>query len=302
MINVKKQIQGLIQEAIDNGTSQNQLAQQIGVSAATLVNVRKGNWKSISDKMVATLKAYFKITDWPLVSTTNLNRIERACNDSKKQHRMIAICGYTGAGKTTALRYVSRKSRDTYYMLADCIMTKKSFLQSMQQALGISEGSAVTEMMNAIVKKLNSATQPLLIIDDVGKLSHTIMRLIQVIYDRTEHSCGIILAGTEFLKEEIDRMSRKNRMGFRELRRRISHWEPMRQPTPKVVQRICENVGITDAHAQRYILNNCRDYGTIRNMITNALMVSKRDDLEITPELLEGLSVGDHHYEIARSA
>jgi len=291
----KQAIQNRINEILSKGsTSQNQLANQIGVSAATVIAFRNSDWEKLSDKMLYKFNAYFKIDDWQIRKTTNFTKIIEACDDARYNKRMIAVSGFTGSGKTTSLRHYARTNEDTYYILCTSIMTKRSFLQTIQRSMGLQSGTSMQDMMYSIVSKLNQSANALLMIDDAGKLSEVIIRLIQIIYDQTEYQAGIIVSGTEYLKEMIDKLARKNRMGFRELKRRIAFWQPMYRPTKKIVAVICADNGIKDPFAIKYIQDNATDYGTLRNLITNAVRVRETKPIEINRSVLESLHVGDH--------
>lgn len=300
--NLKSQLQSAIEQVLaDDKTSQNQLAAQIGISPATIIAVRKGDWQNVSAKMLNRLRAYFNIDSWQIRQTTNFQKISSVCKDAADNRRMIAIAGYSGAGKTTALRHYARANAESFYMLGTVLMTKKSFMRDLQQSLGLQEASNIQEAMDSVVGRLNQCNSGLLIIDDAGKLSETILRLIQIIYDRTEYQAGIVLAGTEYLKVIIDKNASRNKNGFRELKRRIAFWQPMYRPSSTVIEAICRDYGIEDQHSIRYIFENTHDYGTLRNLIQNAVQAREVKNLEIDREVLESLSVGDHFYSIAQS-
>lgn len=301
MEDIRVKIQQAVSEALETpGQSQNKLAAQIGVSAATIINVKRGNWDLISPSMIAQFKSYFRIDNWGVRNTPNFAAITKLCEDARDQKRFLAVAGFTGAGKTTALRHFAQRNGEAYYVLATVLHTKRTFLQDIQRSMGISEGNSIHDMMTAIIRRLNTGTAPLLIVDDAGKLSHTCLRLLQIIYDSTEFSAGLVIAGTEFLKKEIDRASRKNLMGFQELKRRIAYWQPLRRPTRSIVEKLCEDYGIQDRAAVDYIYTNAKDYGSLRNLVMNALAASEKDGMSVNREVLVDLHVGDMEYENAQ--
>lgn len=299
----QKTLQESIIAALANSKSQNELAKKLNVSPATVVNIKTGKWDNLSDEMVNRLLARFKIdAEWKIRSTANFTAIQKFCQDARENKRFMAVCGYTGAGKTTALKYFAKNNNQCYYLLANSLMTRKSFIYELQTALGIKEGVNVKEMMDAIVDKLNSMAYPLLIIDDAGKLGPSIFPLIQIIYDATEYSTGLIISGTEYLEEIIKKGVRFNRLGFRELHRRISYVLPMSLPSEKIVAEICGVHGIEDPHAIRYIFQNTTNYGDIRNLITNAKKASQSQGVPVSRELMEGLHVGKQFFNLGKAS
>lgn len=294
---IKQQIQQAIEEWLRNkNDSQNQLAKQIGISAAHLTNVRKGYWEKLSEKQIISLKNFFQLDGWHVRNTPNLASITKLADDAQSNARMLAVAGFTGAGKTTALKHYATKQPNTYYVLSTFFMGRKDFLKAIQRSMGLDVEGSVSTMCYAITEHLKRLDSPLLIIDDAGKLTDANYRMLQVIYDETEFHAGIVLAGTEYLKQYLDQAASKNKMGFRELRRRIAYWQPLEAPTLKIVAAICQDYGITNEDTVRYITREANDYGTLRNIITNALKASD-NPAEITPELISDLSIGTKHYE-----
>jgi len=279
--------------------SQNEMARELEISPAQLINIRKGNWDKVSYKLLQRVANYFSIDDWKIRDTRNMRIIRNICNDARDNSRFMAISAYSGAGKTTAAKHFARNTPHTYYVLADFMMTRKEFAGEIQRAMGISEGGNIRNMVLAISSKLNSLAQPLLLIDDAGKLNDGCMRTLQLIYDQTEFNAGLVLLGTEYLKENIDRGAARNKMGFRELRRRIAYWQALRKPNKQEIAYICTDYGISDEKVVSYIYNRCQDYGTVRNMVTNAIKLSKEKEMRISPDLLEHVAIGDRAFSTA---
>lgn len=302
-MNQNKEIQEAVLAALDvDGQTQRKLAKQIGVSEATIDNVKKARWENVSDTMAAKFRAYFRLQNgWGIRSTFNFAAIKELITDAMTNHRFLAAAGFTGSGKTTAAKWMSNARSNVYYVLANALDTRKTLLSKIQQAMGIDEGSSINAKMASIIRRMQGTTDPVLIIDDGGKLNDSCLRLLQIIYDETEFHAGIVLLGTEHLKKMIDRKAARDTMGFRELKRRIAYWQPLRRPTLAVVQSICKDYAITDNQAVRYIHQRATDYGTLRNIIENAVRVASASDSIITREILSDLHVGESAWEAARA-
>lgn len=306
MMNLQTELQAKIEQALST-MSQAELARRLKAqtgfgSEATIINIRRGNWELISNEAMMKLRSFFRIDGWQIRQTHNFVALTKLCDDARQNRRMVAGVGYTGAGKTTALREYANSNAETFYVLCTVMHTKKSLLDVIQRSMGIQIGSGISDMLAAIIDRMLSCKNALLILDDAGKMSSSCMRMLQVIYDQTEFSSGIVLAGTEFLKEEIDRNARRNVLGFRELKRRIAYWQPLRRPTQQVIARICTDFNITDPSAIDFIYRNANDYGTIRNLVMNATTISVRDGVPVSAEMLSDLHVGDVAYENEKSA
>lgn len=283
--------------------SQNSLARKLGVSPSTLINFKNGQWDKISDDMFHSVNSHFQNRDekWKRVNTWNFEAINRVCDDAQASKRMMAIAGYTGAGKTTALLWYANEFSQVFYVLANTLMNKRTFLGALERSMGLKGGATIHEMVEGIIDKIRSYPNPLIIIDDAGKLSDSILPIIQLIYDATEERAGVVLAGTEYLEKMFRNGLRFNKLGYRELYRRISYWQPLRPPTLKKVEEICNAHQITDKDCIQYIHQNASNYGDIRNYITNARKAHSERKVPINRELLESLAVGNHYYNLAKS-
>lgn len=286
---ILQKVQDYVIKKIEIAGSQNEAAKQLGISPAHLINFRKGDWEKVSQKGFNQMLALAGLSGWKPVMTDNLKIAYAILQEAQDNSRFLVLTGATGFGKTTTCRLYADKTSKAYYLHADSEMNKSRFLLGICQAVGVSSNDAGTnsgQRLNAICNKLNSEEKPLLIVDDAGKLSDTNLRMMQIIYDRTEGRAGILLAGTEFLKKNIDKKARQDKMGFRELRRRVAYWQELETIPMRDVRAICEQNGIIDTQAIKYLTNSCKDFGTLKNMITNALKLSEKEKVSVTRELL----------------
>lgn len=302
-MDVQTQIKKEVEQQIELRGSKASVARHLSISAAHLENVLQERWDLISDSKMAQMIHRLGIDGWKLVRTRNVAKIENLCMDAKDNSRFLAISGSTGLGKTATLKYMARTTPNTFYCMLDFQMTQKDYLIAIQEALGINEGHKLTDMRTAITNHLNGLEKPLLIIDDASKVHDTGYRTYQLLYDATEFQCGIVLSGTEYLREYIAKGARRNKMGFRELNRRIAYWLPLVPPSLIEAEKICESQGITDEKCVKWIHHQSPDFGTMRNLISNAKLVADKTGNPITLEMLEQLSIGGrdwHAHHVAQ--
>lgn len=301
---IKEQILKAIENDIANGKSANKVATATGISSAYISKIRNHQWddKHPSDSTWNKLAAYYSLNSYQLINTRNLQTIKNACIDAKESARFIAISDFTGSGKTTALKHFAQNNGNTHYVLCRASMGRKDFLKAIQQAMAISFEGSINARVQAICHRLNTATTPLLILDDFGKLNDSNMRLIQEIYDETEGHAGIVLGGTEYLKKYIDKMAAKDKLGFRELRRRIGYWQSLSRPTKKEVAALCVNNTISNTSAANAIYTLTNNFGEINELIINAKKAADRKNLSYTAinaAFIEQINFGDTHYKAA---
>jgi DNA transposition AAA+ family ATPase len=296
----KKAIKAKIQGYLANkNISQNRFSQLSEISTANISNILNDKWEKISDDIwnkadktadhedntvVVSLQAK---TQWKTIKAKGLTSIEQVCFDAQENKRMLAVVGETGYGKTTALCFYKKEyPKGCYYVLCDELMNQRQFLQAIADELGVEAGGDKKTVLSTIVAHLLSQPQPLLILDDCGKLNDNCLRLIRLIYDKTVDAVGIVLSGTMYFKNYIDKKVRKDTMGFRELNRRIEYWQVIDKPEDKVIEVICSQNGITQQDCVDYIKTfHAANFGKLKSCITNAQRLMKKEPMSL--ELLK---------------
>lgn len=267
-------VEAIQQEMQARGFTQKKMANYIGdISAGHLNFVLNQKWEHISDQLWLRLEAMFVRHDWVVYETVNFREIQRMCHDSQRSSTTNCVSDYTGAGKTTALEEYSRRNPAAYYVLCDQMMSAKDLAREMQSAIGISQEGTSREMIMSVVKELKKMHRPLIIIDEADKLNDRCLLILKVVYDRLEGNCGFITAGTEVLRERIDKFAKRNKLGYREWKRRFGNYRTLRKfdTSDRLIRdevlEICKDQGITDKSQIRTILANAENYGHLRGLI-----------------------------------
>ena len=251
-----------------------------------------GKWQKISDDYWRKVASALNMsTEWQLFGSVSLTTIQNLCKDAQNNHRFLAGYGATGSGKTTALRTYSNQNANVGYVLCDVLMNQNQFLSEILQSFGLStEGTKISKIQK-IANHLNKVENPLLILDDFGKVSDSIYQLLQLIYDRTEGSAGIVIFGVEYLKDYLDKMRQKNKLGFRELYRRIAYWQLINTISDKEIKFIASQYGIDGKQELHFVKSNVTCFGTLKNLVLNALRAAKGE--KITLEILQSLNISN---------
>lgn len=292
---ILEKMQSIIQQKIKMAKSQNEAALELGLSPGQIGFFRDGDWKNVSDETFNRVKAALKLNEWGTYPTNNFAMALTVAQSCQDDCRMQGLIGNTGFGKTHSLKQFAEKGKNVFYVLCDTEMTKADFRKAIANAMGMQrvDNYNKSETINAICRKLNAGNKPLLILDDVGKLSDANLRMIQIIFDKTEGNCGILLAGLPNLQKYIFAKADKDVRGFRELRRRIAYWEELKPIAAPDVKLVANENGIYDDTAIAYFIRECKDYGTLRNMITNAIKFqAKKAATVIDNELLALMNRG----------
>ena len=200
-----------------------------------------------------------------LFETSDFKSCFNACDNARKYRFMIGITGDTGMGKTTALEKYAAK-RNTFYIAYDKTMKPKQFFSTLLRQMNIDFDGSINQMVSRISDELNSMTAPLLIIDEAGKITHTMILYLHVLRDKTIKRCGIVLAGMPYFKTSLIKFSNKEKEGFAEFLRRINIWHSLKGLSRSEVSFICNESGIKEENFIK-TLSYHKKFGDLANAI-----------------------------------
>lgn len=248
--------------------SQNKLAEMVSVSPATISNILNEFWERVNESILLKIKSFFKTKGWTVIETTNFLIIQESCKNARERKMMTGIIGFSGAGKTTALQSYYSNNTNTFMITCARTMRTKQFLGEILKSLGVNYVASDYEMVRMIIEVLNKKENPLLIIDEASKLSPNALMYIQDIWDGIEHNAGIVLAGVEYLFDNLKKGADRNKIGMPEFYGRVSLWQYLQEPTKGEIEAICQNNGVTNLSEIKtmYRLGNFR---YVRNSILN---------------------------------
>lgn len=266
---LQEEVKDLIQNLLhQKQVSQNKLAEMLDVSPATISNILNDYSERLNESMLLKIKAFFKKRNWTLIETANFINIQNTCNEARRRRCMMAVVGYSGAGKTTALQNYYEQNSNTYIVTCGRSMRTKQFLLEILKSLGVNYLASDYEMIKKVIDELNKRQNPLLIIDEASKLSTNALMYIQDIHDGTEGNAGIVIAGVEYLLLNLKKSSDRNKPGMPEFYRRVTLWQHLEAPSKKEKEAICMNNGVFDSDLIREI-SKLGNFGAVRNSILN---------------------------------
>lgn len=248
------------------GLSKNELATQAGVSGATLSKIENRKWDDIDEKLWRKIMNKVSAVNTPLIiKTSDFVICEKVCRAAQKNHFMIGLIADTGMGKTTSLQAYSL-SKNVFNVVYDKTMAPKHFFIALLKEMGIAFEGNINEMINRLGDELNTISSPLVIIDESGKLTHTMILYLHVLRDKTFKNCGIVLAGMPYFKNNLLKLSSKQKEGYAEFYRRINLWQELKGLNRSEITFICNSYGITDEQEIRELQGKKR-FGDLYNEI-----------------------------------
>lgn len=227
--------------------SKNKLSKKLDVSGAVLSFIENGQHDNLSeDILLKIINALKPASDFNLVGTSNYNSIQTICKQTQSQSQLNAIIGYTGSGKTTGLYDYYMSVPNVYYLQCKNSMNRRQFLSALLAEMGVNFIGSTYDMVKQICDLLNSQQNPLIIIDEAGKVSTNVLLDLHDIRNETLYSAGIIIAGCEYFQRNIEKAVTKDKTGYPEFHGRVVNWNMLNKPTRAEIQAICKANGVVD--------------------------------------------------------
>lgn len=230
------------------------------VSEATIINIRRGDWESISDDMwrnVGKQVGWNSKAKWQIVHTKATDTLINFFDDAREFGNVFAITADAGSGKSFISEWYETKRENVYVVSCSEYFNRKTFLQQILIKMGKpNTGLNVPEMMDLIVEISLKKELPLLILDEFDKVSDSILYFFITLYNRLEGNMGIIMMATDYLAKRILAGKKKNKKGYAEIYSRIGRrFAVLPAVSEKEVNEISRANGITDPQDLTYIYN-----------------------------------------------
>lgn len=250
----------------EKGISQADFAVKCGISCKVLGSLSHERWNEVSANDLIHLWNFCHQNQVDeLYHTTDFVAAFNLCNKARKHHFMVGLTADTGMGKTTAISAFSRQ-KNVFYVCYDKTMNPRQFFIALLRELSYPFDGTLNDVINRASDELNRLENPLLIIDEAGKLNQSMILYLQVLRDKTKGNCGIILSGMPYFKDNMQKMACKEKEGYAEFLRRINLWHQFEGLQPKEIEEICKKNGITSPDRLKE-LRRKRRFGDLMNEI-----------------------------------
>lgn len=262
-IETKKEIQLLTKNYVAQFDSQAKAVAMLKhISEATLINVLKDRWDSISNdmwRMLGKQVGWTHSANWQIVETLDFQTLIHFFADAKDYSNVYALCGNAGSGKSAIADWYADKKSNVYHITCAEYYNRKMFLSKLLEKMGKENtGYNVAELMDLIVETLMKQDHPVIILDEADKLNDQVLYFFITLYNMLKDRCGIVLMATDFLAKRINRGVKMNKKGYNEIFSRVGRrFIPLHGVSHEEVKRICEANGLTNAVDINEVWNDC---------------------------------------------
>ncbi|MFZ4547548.1 MAG: AAA family ATPase [Bacteroidales bacterium] len=226
------------------GISKKELSVLIGVNGAYLSKIENEKFDEVSAEVITKVRTAINlrvVTD--TFQTADFASAFRQCDHTRENKLMTAVIADTGMGKTTSLRAYSMRENVFFVQVSKSMSAKRLFLAILREMQIVFDGN-IHDVILKIAETLNRIESPLLILDEAGKLNHSMILYLHDLRESTKENCGIILSGMPYFKTNLQKYSNKQKEGYAEFMRRVNIWHEFRGLSRKEIDFICAQYGL----------------------------------------------------------
>lgn len=206
-----------------------------------------------------------QIKAWIVLKTENYQEITKSLNKAYEYSLLSAIIGFPGAGKTTAFDRYLIANKNAIYLRLDKSFGPKDFYVHLLRKLGVLDYGydiPIRFLAEKLATTLNAREgRALIIIDDAGRFSASMMEFFQQVFDETSGKTGLVLAGTQKFHKDFKDWAKKQKLGIPELDSRIrENWTILKEPSKEEMKIVAKKNGVSDESTLKVLLKGCTTY------------------------------------------
>ncbi|MGJ1198869.1 AAA family ATPase [Sphingobacterium spiritivorum] len=223
----KHEIRLLTIDFVKSHRSQNQAAASlIGVSSATLTQVKNENWQLISDEMWHKLgkQVGYTAPDWVYTDTAVSKKIisHMQLARDRKVSNISSIIAPAGSGKTFTADYFASQCKDAILVKCKRGLTVRKLYKLILRSMGFNpEGYRMDDLEEMIYTRITKRANPTLILDEIDKANPEVWLELICLYNEFKDKCNIVTLSTPTFRTKIENGVRSGRLGFDELHSRL---------------------------------------------------------------------------------
>ena len=268
-----------------------ELSRKSGVGEANISVIRswaEGN-KYPADAQWRKLETFF--SEAIHMDSPNYLSIIAATTMACETASRVAIDGYTGAGKTYALRAYERENPETSFLITGRrSMGHRALLWELAKRVGVDKFQKMSlyDLEVAIKNKIESSQKRIvLMFDELEYVKPACLDCIKTLCDLLENKCGIVVCG--IIKEVLGKNAEKGKGCYPQFFRRFAHrWEAMQPISKQEIKYVCANHGIVNPDVVAFFSRTVKEYDTFQTLLLECQKVGADITVEYLLDILKG--------------
>lgn len=285
-----------------HGLSANEISAQTGINSSYISHMRSESTTiKVGDKEVEIQNKYYEQlarlcgyelekSYWSPKKTDQIIRMMATLEDARAYGYTNLIIGETGCGKTfSANLFAKQYPKDFYIVTVGSQDFINDMLTKLIKTLKV-KTTAVSKSrrLEAIVEHLKSIKlkgyRPVIYFDESEYMKSSMLTSMKELYDNLHGVCGIVMGGTDQFIKNLEKLRRKNKDGMPQFYRRIKFGI---RYLPAIDRSFKAFIGEYDKPLQRFLRENCDNYGELHDVLVPALREADRTGVEINEEFIK---------------
>lgn len=277
----------------ENGFSANEFADKSSVPSNYISQMRnskyfvpvKGVDVEINEKyfrMIADaigLDVSGKTAFWQFHQTSQALQIISTLEDAKMYGYTNILIGETGCGKTyVSDLFIKQNPKDNFKITVGSMDTIGDLLDKLCDVLKLPQAHSKSRKISAIIKEMKrlrlNDRHPIIIFDEAEYMKQATLCNIKEFHDHLNKKCGLVLIGTNQLKEKIERLKKKDSPGMPQFYRRVKYGIRVLKNIDTRYQEFLK--GIEDKALVKFLQRECDNYGELHDVLVPAMREAER--------------------------
>jgi DNA transposition AAA+ family ATPase len=228
-------------------------------------------------------------TYWETQPTPQTIAILANLKEAKEHGVTNVFFGETGSGKTHTIQiFASKNPHDTFVVTVGSSDNLGDLIEKVVDQLKITAGKTKAAKLRDISKRMRDLKAqgytPQLIFDEAEYMKQPALCAMKELYDNLQHYCSIVLVGTDQLRDNLDKLRKRNKAGIPQFYRRI-----------KFGIRVLPNIDrsysifiqeIEDKNLRKFVQKHCDNYGELHDCLVPAMREADRTKEPLTEQLV----------------
>lgn len=218
----QKVVQAILSDR-NNYPSANKQAVTLGISAAQLSRIGKGDleqvlgdakWLSIGRRLDVKMG---KQLLWQAAKTDTFVFVYEQLTHCQTNAVSGMLCDKADIGKTFTAKTYCKEHKHAVYIDCSQVKSRQKLIRKIAQEFGVHHTGKYADVYADLVYYLQSIATPLVVLDEAGDLDYPAFLELKALWNATEGSCAWYMMGADGLKAKIESNRGRMKVGYEEI-------------------------------------------------------------------------------------